>query len=238
MKGNRLYKRFTIDVMNIKGRLTVSSQVDVLDINSNGVKLKADLRLDISKEYILHIQDEEKSIKLKGVVEWSSLSEPVEGPDGEIVPRYSASLQFQNASADVMSDLNYFIEALNSAEEERFSKVSLIINGLNNAIYEQPQDFKVKKISLGGMLIGSGRAFEIDSRYPMEITFPGNRGIQFTGKITSCFSEKEAAKLRYDIGVAFFEMPEQDKETLSAFITKLDEEDTEEIDIWFRHKDI
>ena len=94
MKGKRKYKRFSVDVMNIKGKMTVSNRVDVLDIHGDRVKLKADLRLNVDTEYVLHLQADDRSLKLKGLVEWSSISEPVKGLDDEIIPMYTAEMRF------------------------------------------------------------------------------------------------------------------------------------------------
>lgn len=237
MKNHRQYKRFTIEVMNIKGKITVSNRVYVIDINAESLKMKTDLRLNIGSGYVLHFKDDEKSLKLEGEIEWSSISEPIEGPDGDIIPMYTAGMKFNKISDEVLSVLGYFIEVHNKAEEERLSCIALHIETSKEASLALFHGYKVKKISLGGMLIGSGLVFAVDSGFPMDITLPGNRHVQFMGRIASCTIINENDLLPYDIGIAFLEMPEKDKELLREFIRKLDdEEDEEEIDLWLRRK--
>lgn len=235
MKGKRRYKRFSVDVMNIKGKMTVSSRVDVLDINSERIKLKTDLRLNVDTEYVLHLQTEERSLKLKGLVEWSSISEPVRGLDDEIIPMYTAEIKFPFLSGDMLSDFTYFTEAFNADEENQLDGLGLQINKREKALIDQSQEYKVKKLSLGGMLIGSIHAFEINSVFPMELTLPKDRLITFMGKITSC-SPANHTMLPNDMGVAFSEMPDQDREILSKFLSNLDKEDEEGVDVWSRYK--
>ena len=234
MKGKRKYKRFSVDVMNIKGKMTVSNRVDVLDIHGDRVKLKADLRLNVDTEYVLHLQADDRSLKLKGLVEWSSISEPVKGLDDEIIPMYTAEMRFSAVTGDALSDLNYFIEIFHMEEEERLSGLGLQINKRENALIDEPREYKVKKLSLGGMLIGSVSAFEVSGVFPMELTIPGNKIINFMGRITSCRPANNSL-LPNDIGVAFSEMTDQDRENLNEFLRKLDTEE-EEVDVWSRYK--
>lgn len=234
-EGNRRYKRFSVDVMNIKGKMTVSTRVDVLDINEEKVTLKADLRLNINTEYVLHLQTDEMSLKLKGLVEWSSISEPVRGLDDEIIPMYRAEMKFYPVTGDARSDLSSFIEVFNLSEEERLGGLGLQINRQENVLIDQSQEYRVKKISLGGLLIGGAGIFEVDRVFPMELTLPENRLIGFTGRITSC-SPGSNSQLSYDIGVAFSEMSEQHKETLKEFLGKLDAVKDDVVDYWAHHK--
>jgi hypothetical protein len=235
MKGSRRYKRFSVDVMNIKGRMTVSSRVDVLDINAGRIKLKTDLRLNVDTEYVLHLQTEERSLKLKGLVEWSSISEPVRGLDDEIIPMYTAEMTFSPDSGGNLSELHYFTEIFHTDEEERLSGLVLQISEQENALIDQHREYKVKKVSLGGMLIGSAGAFEVDCVFPMELTLPGGKIINFKGRITSC-NPAHNSMLPNEMGIAFTEMPDQGREILDKFLRSLEKEDEDWVDVWSRYK--
>jgi hypothetical protein len=237
MESNRRYKRFSVDVMNIKGKITVSNIVEVVDINTEEVKLKTDLRLNIGGEYVLNIKNDDNTLTFKGVVESSKISEPLEAPNGDIIPMYSAEMKLKTVSGEALAGLNSFIEAHNQSEEERLSGVGLHIK-THETHMDLSHGYKVKKISLGGMLIASGRAFEIDSGFPMEVSLPGNLLIRFMGRIASCSLANENDLLPYDIGIALLEITDQDRQILRDFIRRLDKEDEEEVDLWRRYKHI
>jgi c-di-GMP-binding flagellar brake protein YcgR len=85
-----------------------------------------------------------------------------------------------------------------------------------------PESYGVKKISLGGMLIESESPLEIEERIPMEIILPGDIHIKFLGRIASSLKVSEVGTSRYNIGIEFIEMPEEDKKKLQEFILVLD----------------
>jgi len=83
--------------------------------------------------------------------------------------------------------------------------------------------YKVKSLSLGGMLIESEHPLEIESKLPMEIkTLTENRHIKFLGRVTSCLLIKNKDIEHYDIGIEFVEMSENDREILVELIRVLD----------------
>jgi len=201
MKSNRRHKRFSVDLMNIKGKITVSNMVDVLDMSTDGIKLKTDLRLNIGCQYVVSMENDEQSLKLDGTVESSSISEPVNGSDGDIIPMYTAGMKFDKTSDEVLSVLSYFMDVHNKTEEERLIGVGLHIETLKETSLALSLGYKVKKISLGGILIASGREFTVDSRFPMDITLPGNRHVRFMGRIASCTIISKNVPLPHDDSV-------------------------------------
>jgi hypothetical protein len=110
MEERRRYKRFAVDVIKIAGRAMFASEVKILDISTDGILLKADIRLDIGSQYMLRLQDYDKVISVKGVVESSSISETRMDPQCGIIPMYTASVKFLNASDSEMNELASFIE--------------------------------------------------------------------------------------------------------------------------------
>lgn len=110
MEDRKRYKRFAVDVIKIAGRAMFASEVKILDISTDGILLKADIRLDIGSQYMLRLQDYDKVISVKGVVESSSISETRMDPQRGIIPMYTASVKFLNASDSEMNELASFIE--------------------------------------------------------------------------------------------------------------------------------
>jgi c-di-GMP-binding flagellar brake protein YcgR len=87
-----------------------------------------------------------------------------------------------------------------------------------NAILIYPDDYKVKTISLGGMLIECLRNFEIESRIPMEIFIRDDNPVKFVGRVASCRVIDKEGQKQYNIGIEFLDLTEKDREILSSFI--------------------
>ena len=72
------------------------------------------------------------------------------------------------------------------------------------------------------MLISNETPLEIEERIPMEILLPGNKQIKFVGRIASFLNAGKTADSRYDIGIEFVEMSEEDRIKLQEFVLVLD----------------
>ena len=81
---------------------------------------------------------------------------------------------------------------------------------------------KVKKLSLGGMLIESDNPLEIEITMPMKLTFPQDKSITFQGRIASCLLIENSDPECFDIGVEFLEMPKKENQILVEFIESLE----------------
>ena len=80
------------------------------------------------------------------------------------------------------------------------------------------EDYFVKMLSLGGVLMTADRPHELENKLLMDLTLPENVRISCTGRVTSCLSVKRNRGVRYDIGVQFSDMSEEDKTKLKKFI--------------------
>jgi Tfp pilus assembly protein PilZ len=79
------------------------------------------------------------------------------------------------------------------------------------------EDFMVKMLNLGGVLMEGGHLHEFNRTLLMEIALPDNVRISLTGRVTSCLPVK-AKDGRYDVGIEFISMIEQDRTKLKKFI--------------------
>jgi c-di-GMP-binding flagellar brake protein YcgR len=222
MQNRRRFKRFTLRVLEIHGRMMAATEVKVDDISIGGIRLRADRRLNIGSEYVLKLEDKNKVISLKGVVVWSSLSEARGGVHGEIVPIYTAGLKFINISADKITQLLDFIEEHKKEEIYVMGSTRLNvrfhISDPKKASLNYPARYKVKKISLGGMLIECTQALEVESRIPMELSLQDDTPITFVGRIASCQAAEEGDPKPYNIGIEFLDLTRKDNEMLTTFI--------------------
>jgi Tfp pilus assembly protein PilZ len=221
MKDKRRYKRFTLNIQEINGKMLFATQVKVIDISIGGISIKANRRLNIGSEYALTLEGK-NAISLRGSVVWSSLGEGRGKADGEVVPIYSAGLKFTNMSASKITELLSFIECYKKEEVHVIGGTRLNlrfrINDPEKVILNFPASYIVKKIGLGGMLIECVRDLEIESRIPMELSINAENPVEFVGRVASCQVIDKDSQKQYGIGIEFMDLTEKDKAVLLSFI--------------------
>lgn len=230
MWDNRRYKRFSVEILGISGKMMFANEVEIQDISVGGISLRVDRRLNMGNEYTLKIGNGTKSITLKGSVVWSRISGTKKGLRDEVIPIYTAGMNFVTMSADKTKELTTFLEGQENFSYEkvhspsglRFSMRFLIAPPFKKALLNIRESYPVKKLSLGGMLIESESPLEIDDRIPMEILLPGATQIKFLGRIASCLKVHEEGASPYDIGIEFIEIANGDKRKLNEFVVVLD----------------
>ncbi len=229
MNDKRRYKRFSVDIFGINGKIMFANEVEILDISLGGVSLKVDRRLNIGTEYALKMRSNDQMISVKGSVVWSKISGTKKGSRGDVIPIYSAGMRFSDVLGEKAEELARFIERVTNYTHEEAHRLSGLrfnmrfpISAPGRAVLDLSEHYALKKLSLGGMLIESAGPLAIEDRIPMELFLPGERRIQFVGRIASCFAVRDADPEKYDIGIEFFEMPLDDKSALKEFIFLLD----------------
>ncbi len=214
----RLHKRFVVE--GIEGTLMFATDVDILNISINGVALKANRRLEIGREYTLKLEYLERAVSMNGVVIWSVLSELGKGPHEERVPIYKAGMKFTNVISDKMAGLLDFIEQHKVEPDNRLT-IRFDVKTPDRARLNGPHNYNVRKVSKGGMLIVTDLPFEVDERFPMEIYLHGDKVIHVLGRVASCIELAGDVPSRYDIGIEFLEISQNDRAKFGEFIESL-----------------
>jgi hypothetical protein len=222
MQEKRHYKRFRIDLLELSGKMSLASKMEIIDISIGGVALKADRRLNIDKEYVIKLGDSKRATDLKGVVVRSELTGFEQGYKGEQVAVYTAAMIFnagQEAKIrDVLTMLKqYKKEDVPVALDLRLNVRFLITTPTDNTL-NFPAQFKVKEISLSGMRILTDHPLDIESKTPMALSLHDDASVSFMGRIASCIAIEESGHPLYDIGVEFKDLVEKDRALLNEFI--------------------
>jgi hypothetical protein len=229
----RHHRRFSVDYMKVEGRAVFTSETVIRNLSVSGVSLVTESRLEAGRNYLLHIIDNDTDITMQGIVRWCSDNDTTGFPPESAHLKYAAGLQFAGLSPEEMSGLARFIE---KHFIERHTQVR--VHGLSGvrcnirfhldqsekAMLDIAETYRVRKLSLGGMLIESGRAFEPDTRVRMELTIPGDIRLDFVGRVSSCIPSSQTAD-RVEVGIEFLHMPRSDRAHLKEFIRRLYLED-------------
>jgi hypothetical protein len=234
MEEKRRFKRFSVDIMDINGKMVLSTYVEILDISIGGVSFKANRRLNMGGEYSLKMKSKGGELTVKGIIVRSALSESIRDFRGNIVPVYSAGMQFTDTSEEMIKEIEAFIMNklnnmkyadkqvdLHSPSDHRLY-VRVFIENPEQSVLKVDENYKVKKVSLGGMMIESEHALELESVVPLEIYFVEDNSLKVTGRVVSCIMITDQEPMHYNIGIAFIQMPEKEREILLEFIRSLD----------------
>ena len=222
MKNMRRYKRYGLDLIDVKGKMGLSDKVEILDISLGGVAFKADRRLNPGREYMIKLQDKEKTLNITGIIVRSELSGMEERDNGESVSIYAAGMQFKDGSADQVADfLKSTVQVQKETEPvpgERRVNVRFQITGQHENVLSYPAHFRVKTISLSGMLIQTDQTLGIESKVPMELSLNDGTTVNFIGRIVSCQMKEDKGQTNYEIGSEFIDLTDKDKTLLQTFI--------------------
>jgi hypothetical protein len=214
---HRLHARFTVE--GVHGKMTLASHVDILNMSISGVAIKVDRALRVGGEYALSLQLQAKAITVHALVVWCVLGEIRKGTGGEAMPVYSAGMKFTDVLSPKLMELISFIDQHKIVEEHRLGGLRVHIDAPGKAMLEVPQVYRVKVISLSGMLIEMEEGLELDRLCPMEFTLKeGGDPVRFSGRIVYCVEAVDQETRRHEIGVAFEDMDMEQKKRLADYI--------------------
>jgi hypothetical protein len=236
MTEQRRYKRLAVDIIDITGKITFANSVKILNISVGGVLLKVDRQLHVDRTYELRLSGKGKMLTVSAMVVRSELSESIRDAKDNIIPIYSVGMQFINMSSEKIQDIAEFIKEFymeyqkeEFAQTEDMTKISGIrlhvrfhIDEPENASVFSEDRYKVKKISLGGMLVEGDHELSAEDRLPMEMTLPGEKAITFLGRIAMSTPVTGTEPRKYETGIEFVDMPEEDRLALKEFVQKLE----------------
>lgn len=224
MQNKRRHKRYRLDSMEINGKMSLVNRVEIVDISLSGASLKVDKKLDLGKEYLIRLGDREKRFDVKGVIVRSEVCGIEEKTSGNKADVYAAGMMFNGGQMDKLALFLYAIDQkkkMNAVAAERRLKVRFQITTPGENVLSYPAQFKVKTISLSGMLIQTDLPLEIESRLPMELSLRDDNQVNFIGRVVTCQMKEEGGRTYYEIGVEFMDVTEKDKVVLKAFTDNL-----------------
>ena len=139
------------------------------------------------------------------------------------VPVYRAGIRFTDVSTERANLLQKFIED-NKVKtlETRLGGVRFKIANSEDVKVDLPRKYDVKRVSLSGMLIETGYPLDLNSRHGIEL-FLNEEIMNFTGRVAYCETIGTEGALRYDIGIEFIEMSDNNRKSLKDFLDTLED---------------
>jgi Tfp pilus assembly protein PilZ len=230
MGHTRKHNRYTVNVMEINGKMTLAKYVNILNISIGGVAFKTEKRMAVGSGYRLTIEGKDMAFTVTGKVAWSTLKENIKDSVGNIIPIYITGMQFTDLADEKIREIANFIEAHGGAEEKKEEECKKIgrrlyvrfnIIGQDQAKLYYYENYTIKDFSLGGMLIESEQTLEPEKKLQMEVFLTEDKHITIVGRVASCRPIYGKEPEIYDIGIEFIDITEDGKEKLKAFIQLL-----------------
>lgn len=216
----RKFKRVRLDLVEMGGTMMIIDPVEIVNISFGGAFIRTAYQLKVGKDYLMTLVTDGNRAELRCSIVHSGRTAHEEKTRTKAAA-YSSGIKFKNGQDALIAD---FLKSLSSknvpkataAPDQRLSVRFRITLPLEIALSHSAR-FNVKTISLGGMLIESDRALEINSLLPMGLSLSPDVWINFDGRIASCNATDISREL-YDIGVAFTRLNDKDRLQLKAFI--------------------
>lgn len=213
-QDKRRHSRFVVE--GVEGRIGLRAHVELLDVGPGGAAIRSKRKLNVGDEYALSFDVGGQSVTINGVVVWSVPSQA----DADPRP-YSAGIKFRDTPPAKLRALVAAVGQHRVTPERRVAGIRLQFQVPGKALLESVEVYKVRLLSLSGVLIETARRPEGEDVYEMEILPPGREPFAFTGRVRSCFEAADAVPPRYEIGIEFLDMSPEARERLNGFVAWL-----------------
>jgi hypothetical protein len=217
----RKHKRYIVD--GIQGNVFYPANLEVLNLSIDGAAIETTKWLDLNREYTLKIKYKDVVLNLRGRVVWAILTSQKKRGSDKVIPVYRAGVRFTDTLSEKTTMLINFIEENKIRTlEKRLVGVRFKIANTQNVQIDYPYEYEVKKMSLSGMLVETEYVLDINSNYDMEL-FLNENVLNILGRVAYCEKIDSNDVIKYNIGMEFVEMSDNDREILKEFLTTLED---------------
>jgi c-di-GMP-binding flagellar brake protein YcgR len=218
---NRRNKRHVVE--GIEGNVLYTSDIEVLNLSIDGAAIETAKRLELNREYTFKIKYHDSFISLRGRVVWAILVSKIDKNNGAVTPVYRAGIRFTDTLSEKANMLLQFIEDNRiKKRENRFGGVRFNISSTEHMKVDLPHEYKVIKISFSGMLVEMEYPLDIEAHYNIELII-NDRNLNIVGRVAYSKEIVVDNIAKYEIGVEFFEISEDNERILQEFLDTLEE---------------
>lgn len=227
-RGIRQYTRYPVEGMGIFARTLYETETELSDISVTGACIKTKESLRIDDKHLIRLEIGDRDFLLSGIVIWEKPVNDVTGSIDDLAPFQKAGIQFKNITSEKLVMLKDFIRLSGIPEQQKVNEKSrpgalrFKIRSNERATLYFLKNHAVKKISLGGMLIGTNYDIPVEKKYPMSLCLADeNITIRFQGRVASCIEKTDEVSKKFDIGIEFLDMSQNDRSRLLSLIYDL-----------------
>ncbi len=223
--GQRRYKRYRVENMNIRAKTLFAVETELLNVSMGGACLKARQSFKDTDKQLLKLSSGGTPLIVLCSVVWEDRIGDAEESFEKSMPAFKTGVSFGAIPSDKLVKLKDFIRTSGIPCEQKTSdayKPSLLrfqMHSNEKAFMYYTNDLPVKKIGLGGMLVELHGNVQPESVFLMELSVPNeNPPMRCRGRIASRIPVPHGRESRFDVGIEFLDMALTDKYRLSKFL--------------------
>ncbi len=225
MNKQRRHKKFRLDITTLDGKMLLTDNAEILNISAGGASLKSDRKFTVGNRYVITCSGKGKGIVVTGIAVSSELTGAGEKTEGENAAPNITHIRFDAGQDENIAHLLDTVEQQGVKDERKESDrrrhVRFRMTIPLESILRHTSRYRVKTLSLSGMLIQCEQPLEINSMIPMELSLSTGSRVAFIGRVASCIPSSNNGQTCWDIGVEFQELTETGRSMLRAFIVSL-----------------
>jgi hypothetical protein len=221
MRGSESRRHRRYEVENVEGSFLFNLGVNIVNLSLAGMAVETHHQLRVGKCYPFKIDRESEQLQVRGTVAWCVLRRTERNGRGEVVPIYNAGVHFEEPPPERLEGLERFIEQnvildVASPVSGRFRLGQQAKVELDDIV-----PFKVRKISLSGMLAETRLEAALESVLPVEISL-ANGLFAAEGRVAYlCPVQGLAADDTFHLGIEFLDIGNASKIRLEEYIAFL-----------------
>ncbi len=222
----RRHPRFAVEDRSINAGTLFLEEVSLLNISIAGACIRSERDLAVGRSYLLRLDEHLFSRPINCSVAWKSTDSDPHAMPENCNPAHTVGIRFLDPPLETVVRLKDFMRRYGVPYDQvsgphKPSPLRFHVIANQSATLRCPEHFKVKKMSIGGMLVESEIQIPPESRHQMVITLPDEKlPLRCETRVASSI-ERKGNHSSYDIGLEFLTMVENDKIRLQRFLHAL-----------------
>ena len=209
----RRHRRY--EVPRVRGALVLPIRVQVLNMSLTGLAVETPTALEIGRRYGLKLNNRREAVEITVDVQWCHLVRTERAGYADVRPVYEVGLDFRHVLNDQARELLSFLKYNIVVKVERriFGRLKTGLDEPNGV--DTRHDFRVRRLSLAGMLIETDLKPRVGAALDLEME-PDKLRLTTRGKVIH--AEPLLRKSGYRAGVQFLELQSESRHALERLI--------------------
>lgn len=221
MINRRRHKRIGLEHVEVPAKTVITSECKILDMGLNGVRVLTTQWLNMNRNYTVRFNINGRPVSNKGTVKWVRLVDNITYANQDSMPIYMTGIEFQSVFTTDGKDMLHILDEFSANGEHRLSGARLKIKSPGKAVFNILQEYPIRQISSGGMLVETDHELPLERTLPWAFNFPGDeKVIRCDGRIVSSLKAFGKKQKRFKNCVAFVDLQKEYRAHLARFILK------------------
>jgi len=213
----RRHRRFPTE--DLKGSFAYAVDAQVINISLSGLALQTATQLSVGRKYSFRLGQEPDTVYLQGTVKWCRFcgTQKQQGR-ADVEPVYRAGIAFDNILTEKAEELLRFMERNVIVDLRQRISGRFKVEAGGPVKLESVHTFKVKTLSLVGMLMETDLSLEPETRFEIEMRL--NKG-SFASRARVVHTYEAGVveeAVFYRMGIEFVGTPADHRQVLENFI--------------------